>query len=146
MLRISKKSEYGIIALKHLLNQPEGAFSRAKEIAELYNIPSEALAKILQTLVRRGIVKSIQGARGGYVLATGGEETTLSQIIESIDGPVGIVDCVLSEAEEGDCTQSASCNIVDPFRIIQEQFMTFLSRISLSDINNEIEMRRVTWH
>ncbi len=143
MLRISKKSEYGIMALKHLLNQPAGTFGRAKEIADIYSIPSEALAKILQTLARKGILKSIQGARGGYVLAKSGDNIKLSEIIECIEGPVGIVDCVTSEP--CGCVQIDNCTISDPFRVIQEQFMIFLSRISLLDINNEMEMRQVSW-
>lgn len=143
MLKISKKSEYGIIALKHLLNQPAGEFSRARDIAQFYNIPGEVLAKILQVLARRGIVKSIQGARGGYVLAKDGNAIKLSDIIECIEGPVGLVDCV--GQSDCDCVQYSNCNISDPFRIIQKQFMIFLSGISLADIDNEMEMQRVSW-
>jgi len=149
MLRISKKSEYGIIALKYMLNQPKGIVIRAKEIAETYRISSEVMAKILQKLARKGIVQSYQGAKGGYILAKDGSGISLSEIIETIDGPVGIVECMT----DGDCgcQQLDYCNIRDPFRVIQKQFKTFLSRISLADINNEIEnneieLKRVVWH
>jgi Rrf2 family protein len=144
MLRISKKSEYGIIALKYMLNQPKGSIIRAKEIAEMYRISSEIMAKILQKLARKGIVQSHQGAKGGYILAKDGAGISLSEIIETIDGPVGIVECMT----EGDCgcQQLDYCNISDPFRVIQKQFKTFLSQISLADINNEIEIQRVVWH
>ncbi len=64
MLRLTKKSEYGIIALKHMMNQPVDTVISAKEIAECYNIPAENMAKILQMLVRKGVVSSCQGARG----------------------------------------------------------------------------------
>jgi len=143
MLKLSKKVEYGIIALKHLLNQPKNEFARAKEIAEAYNIPQEVMAKILQTLTRQGIVRSIQGARGGYVLAKSGKEIKLSNVIECIDGPVGLVDCV--NEDNKDCEQIVNCNIIDPLRVIQEQFLIFLSKISLEEINNEIEMQKVSW-
>ncbi len=144
MLRISKKSEYGIIALKYMLNQPKGTVIRAKEIAETYRISSEIMAKILQKLARKGIVQSYQGAKGGYLLTKDGAGISLSEIIETIDGPVGIVEC-MSDAECG-CRQLDHCNIRDPFRLIQKQFKTFLSGISLADINNEIEIQRVVWH
>lgn len=144
MLRLSKKTEYGIIALKHMLNQPMGAVNSAKEIATVYNIPNEIMAKILQVLARKGIVISSQGARGGYVLAKTGNEITLSDIIESIEGPVGIVDCV--DDATCDCVQIETCNISEPLKVIQKQLKLFLSNISLEDINNEIELNRVVWH
>ena len=145
MLRLSKKSEYGIIALKHMLNQPEGPIIRAKDVASLYNIPLEAMAKTLQTLARSGIVKSCQGAKGGYVLGRAGDQISLSEIIESIEGPLGIVDCVVG-ASECDCVQLENCNISDSFQVIQKQFKLFLAGISLADINNEMEMQHVVWH
>ena len=143
MLRLTKKSEYGIIALKHMLNQPAGTVSRAKEIAEIYNIPAEIMAKVLQRLVQTGFVQSSQGAKGGYILAKEADAISLSQIIESIEGPVGIVECVSDP--DCNCMQLENCNINDPFRIIQRQFKTFLSSISLADINNEAQIQRVVW-
>ncbi|MFQ5648715.1 MAG: RrF2 family transcriptional regulator [bacterium] len=144
MLKLSKKSEYGIIALKHMLNQPAGEVSTAKDIARVYNIPAEVMAKILQTLARKGIVQSSQGAKGGYFLAREGGRISLSEIIESIEGPVGIVNCV--NDQDCDCVQLTNCNISDPFKVIQKQFKIFLSGISLADINDQMEMQRVRWY
>ncbi len=144
MLKLSKKSEYGIIALKHMLNQPAGQVTRAKEIASAYNIPSEVMAKILQQLVKSDIIQSSQGARGGYELAKFGENISLSEIIECIEGPVGLVDC--ASEDECDCVQLLNCNISEPFKVIQQQFKLFLTGISLADINNEIEIQKVVWH
>lgn len=127
-----------------MLNQPAGAIIRARDVASLYNIPLEAMAKTLQTLARSGIVVSCQGAKGGYVLGRAGDTISLSEIIESIEGPLGIVDCV--GASECDCVQLENCNISDPFQVIQKQFKLFLAGISLADINNEVEMQRVVWH
>ena len=143
MLKLSKKSEYGIIALKHMLNQPADSVTTAKDIAKLYNIPAEVMAKIMQTLTRNGLVNSCQGAKGGYILGKKGELISLSEIIESIEGPFGIVECVNDPT--CDCVQLSNCNISDPFKVIQKQLRTFLSNISLADINNEIEIQRVVW-
>ncbi len=92
MLRMTKKSEYGIIALKHMMNQPADTVTSAKEIAGRYNISTEIMAKILQRLARKGMVSSCQGAHGGYVLAKDANKISLSEIIESIEGPVGLVE------------------------------------------------------
>jgi len=140
MLRLTKKSEYGIIALKHMMNQPGDRVTSAKEIADHYNIPAEIMAKILQRLARKGMVSSCQGAHGGYVLAKEAPKISLSEIIESIEGPVGLVECV-TDPDCG-CRQLEKCNISDPFHVIQKQFKIFLSGISLADINNELEMQR----
>ncbi|MFQ5603248.1 MAG: RrF2 family transcriptional regulator [bacterium] len=143
MLRLTKKSEYGIIALKHMLNLPEGTVTRAKEIAEIYNIPSEIMAKILQQLTRQGLIQSCQGAKGGYILAKKGNLIKLSEIIETMEGPFELVECMTET--DCNCMQLENCNISDPLRIIQKQFKIFLSRISLEDINNELEMERTVW-
>ncbi|MFQ5638592.1 MAG: RrF2 family transcriptional regulator [bacterium] len=141
MLRITKKTEYGIIALKHILNKPEGRIVKAKEIAELYNIPSEIMAKILQKLTRNGIICSTQGAKGGYLLARAGSKISLSDIIETIEGPFGIVECM--NDDDCNCMQITNCNISDPFRIIQQRFKTLLANISLADLDNELEIQKV---
>lgn len=141
MLRITKKAEYGIIALKHILNQPDGRVSRAKEIAQIYNIPSEIMAKILQQLARHGMVCSIQGAKGGYILAKDGNKISLSDIIQALEGPLGIVECAAND--ECGCMQLPYCNIRSPFNVIQEQFKTFLSGIYLADLNNGMVIPKV---
>ncbi len=70
MLRLSKKSDYALIAMKHLAMRPDGgASSSAREISESYDIPLELLAKVLQRLVRARLLVSVQGTRGGYRLA-----------------------------------------------------------------------------
>ncbi|MFQ5824721.1 MAG: RrF2 family transcriptional regulator [bacterium] len=138
MLRLTKKSEYSIIALKHMFNKPTGLVTSAKEIAITYNIPSEIMAKILQRLAQKGIVQSCQGAKGGYILAKAGNRISLAEIVETIEGPFGIVGCMTDS--DCNCMQLDNCNISDPFRVIQQQFKIFLSGISLADINNEIEM------
>ncbi len=71
MLRLSKKADYALIAMKHLAIRPDAASASAREIAEQYDIPVELMAKVLQRLARRGLVTSHQGTRGGYRLARG---------------------------------------------------------------------------
>ena len=73
MLRLSKKSDYALIAMKHLATRPDAAARRsAREISEAYDIPLELLAKVLQRLVRARLLVSVQGTRGGYRLGRHG--------------------------------------------------------------------------
>ena len=73
MLRLSKKADYALMAMKHLATRTDLASASAREIAEQYDIPVELMAKVLQRLARRGLLTSHQGTRGGYRLAHGAE-------------------------------------------------------------------------
>ena len=73
MLRLSKKADYALMAMKHLATRTDLASASAREIAEEYDIPVELMAKVLQRLARRGLLTSHQGTRGGYRLARGAE-------------------------------------------------------------------------
>ncbi len=136
MLRLSRKAEYGIIALKYMLSRPSDQTCSAREIAERYNIPVELMAKVLQKLAKDGMLQSAQGVHGGYVLAVPPSQISVADVVESIDGPIGIVECVISE-DECKCIQYTTgvCNINDPFVRIQGKFKNFLSGISLVDLN-----------
>ena len=88
MLRLSKKVDYALMAMKHLAGRPDAASASAREIAEQYDIPVELLAKVLQSLARRVLVTSLQGTRGGYRLARPTAQITVAEIIQAIDGPL----------------------------------------------------------
>ena len=65
MLRLSKKADYALIAMKHLAQKQDATSASAREIAGAYDIPIELMAKVLQKLVRTGLLRSLQGTRGG---------------------------------------------------------------------------------
>ena len=98
MLRLSKKADYALMAMKHLALRGDRGSSSAREIAEQYDIPIELLAKVLQRLVRRGLLASQQGTRGGYQLARGPIQISVADVIQAIDGPVTVTAC---SSEEG---------------------------------------------
>src|ERR1700757_1797981 len=105
MLRLSKKADYALMAMKHLaLRGDRGvqATSSAREIAELYDIPIELLAKVLQRLVRGGLLASHHGTRGGYELARQPARISVADVIQAIDGPVTVTAC---STDEGQCEQ-----------------------------------------
>src|SRR5262252_5778108 len=92
MFRLSKKSDYGLIALKHLAQHNEESIS-AREIAAHYNIPAELLAKVLQRLARKGLLTSQQGINGGYVLAKDPANISIVDVVEALEGPISITPC-----------------------------------------------------
>ena len=131
MLRLSKKADYALIAMKHLALRGDGS-SSAREIASLYDIPIELLAKILQRLVRRGLLASQQGTRGGYQLAQLPARISVADVIQAIDGPVTVTAC--STTESGNCEQYAKCNVRDPLWRVRERILSALGECTIAEL------------
>ena len=93
MLRLSKKADYALIAVWYMAVPGQRAVASAREIAEHHDLPLELLAKVLQQLVRKGIVRSVQGINGGYSLSRSAVETSVADIVEAIDGPLMLTAC-----------------------------------------------------
>lgn len=129
MLRLSKKADYALIAMKHLACR--SGSSSAREIAEQFAIPSELLAKVLQRLVRRGLLTSQQGTRGGYQLARAAEAISVADVIQAIDGPLTVTACA---AHQGRCGQFDTCNIRDPLRHIRERIIAALATCTVAEL------------
>lgn len=131
MLRFSKKADYALIALADLASRPDGASSSAREIAERYNIPVELMAKVLQRLVRMGMVASHQGTRGGYHLARDAAQISVADVIQGIDGPVLVTAC---SDEDESCDQYATCNVRDPLWRLKDSIVQLLATFTVNEL------------
>ena len=132
MLRLSKKADYALIAMKHLAQKSSGAPSTsAREIAELYGIPIELMAKVLQRLVRTGLLVSTQGTRGGYTLGRPSASISVADVIQAIDGPLTVTAC---STEKIDCEQFSKCSIRDSLWQIRERIAAALDTVSLAEM------------
>lgn len=138
MLRLTKKADYGLIALKHLAELPEGQAQSAKEIAEAYHIPTPLLAKVLQTLARSGLVISHAGIYGGYSLGRPANKITAFEVIRSIEGPLFIASCTTSH---GNCDLLNSCTVKEPLRKLNNTIQALLNDMRISDLCEESKMR-----
>jgi Rrf2 family protein len=134
MLKLTKKADYGLIALKHLAVNLARGSSSAKEIADTYGIPLPLLSKILQKLSKAGFLRSEHGTNGGYKLARGPEEITALEIIKTIDGPIFLTSCF---TEHGFCTHSERCSVREPLRRVHEGILRLLSNITISELSKE---------
>jgi Rrf2 family protein len=134
MLRLSKKADYALMAMKHLALRPGGGCSSAREIAEQYNIPIELMAKVLQRLVRKGLLSSQQGTRGGYQLAREPSVVSVADVIQAIDGPLTVTACSIHKER---CGQFAKCNVRDPLWRIRERIISALATCSVSEMAAE---------
>ena len=138
MLKLTKKADYALMAMKHLADQTdEGTRSAsAKDVADSFGIPPEALAKILQRLVKAGLLHSKHGTNGGYTLARDAGKITAFEVIRAIDGPLFITSCV---TVRGECGQSDRCTIREPLRKVNESIEAVLRRIKVSHMREEPE-------
>jgi len=134
MLKLTKKADYGLIAVKHLAEFGEQRSCSAKDIAEEYRIPQAALAKILQKLVKNGLLVSQHGMNGGYVLARDARNISALEVIKAIDGPLFITSC---GDEKHGCYQSRKCTVREPLRKVNESIQQVLSRISIADMKEQ---------
>jgi Rrf2 family protein len=131
MLRLSKKADYALMAMKHLAMRSDAASASAREIAEQYDIPIELMAKVLQRLARRGLLTSHQGTRGGYRLSRPSTNISVADIIQAIDGPVTVTAC---STDDEKCDQYAKCSVRDPLWRIKDRILSALATCSLQEV------------
>lgn len=115
MLKISRKAEYALLALGQLSSlaaEGGGPTCTARELARRLSAPRELLSKVLQSLARAGLVRSEKGVRGGYALARSATRISVADLVEAVDGPVALVDC-LDDPEA--CDRRADCCLREPF-------------------------------
>jgi Rrf2 family protein len=136
MLRLSKKSDYALIAMKHLATRSDATSSSAREISETYDIPLELLAKVLQRLVRAKLLVSVQGTRGGYRLARTAAAISVADVIQAVDGPVTVTAC---STDDHNCDQFSKCSVRDPLWKIKNRILDALNTVSVQEMAQESE-------
>ena len=134
MLKLSKKADYGLIAVRHLATGTQTGSCSAKEIAETYNIPPQLLAKILQKLVKNGLLVSRHGTNGGYALARDPSTMSAFEVIRAIDGPLFITSCM---THRGECDQSPKCTVREPLHKVNDSIIRALSSVTISSLGEE---------
>jgi FeS assembly SUF system regulator len=133
MLKLSKKADYALIAVRHLATQAERSHSAA-DIAHLYCISGPLLAKVMQRLAKHGVVTARHGSSGGYQLARHPNEISALEVISAVDGPLMITSCVTSH---GNCDQSLKCTVREPLRRVNESIVGVLRHVTIAQMTEE---------
>ena len=134
MFKLSKKADYGLIAMKHLAKHGQQHACSASEIAEEYGISATLMAKVLQKLARRSLVTAKHGSTGGYQLAKAPEQISTLEVITAIDGPVLITSCVTTH---GNCDATERCSIKEPLRRVNESILSVLGTVTVAQLTEE---------
>jgi len=131
MLSLSRKTEYGLMALSHLSSLPPDRLANVGEIAATAKIPRELLAKILSEMVKAGLATSYTGPSGGFCLSRPLSDISLAQVMTVLENRPLMVACA---AEPGSCERSHSCNICQPLTKVHRRVAKLLEDTPLSDL------------
>lgn len=134
MFKLSKKADYGLIAVKHLAMHRSDHACSANEIAEEYGISVTLMAKVLQRLAKEGVVIAKHGSTGGYQLTKEPNKVSALDVISAIDGPVLITSCVTSH---GTCETTERCSVREPLRKVNESILGVLSTVTIAQMSEE---------
>ncbi len=132
MLRLTKRADYGMMAMRYLAEHAEDHKAHsARDIADAYKIPLPVLAKTLQALAKAELVASQHGAMGGYALARPATTISTLEVIAAFDGPPTITSCVTLH---GSCEMVHHCNVKEPLRRVNERIRSVLGSISIAEL------------
>ena len=135
----SRSAEYAIRAFVNLTQVPEGKYAMVKNIAKEEGIPAHFLAKILQQLARKGLLRSSKGPTGGFHLRQDPANISLMDIVQSLDGLGDYEKCASGLAE---CTDDMPCGMHDAWKAVRSRIIDYLKDTSIADIRAALDEKR----
>jgi Rrf2 family protein len=139
MLQITRDGEYGVRAVIHLAGKTPGTLTLISEIAEAQEVPKSYLSKIMQQLVRSGLVRSRRGAKGGFELSRPAANITLRETIEAVEGAINLNICL--EAP-GACSRDRTCPTHPVWREAQKKLFEVLDGKTMAELAADGEKLR----
>lgn len=131
MIRLSRSTDYALMALSDLAALPADETLSARRVAAGRGLPADLVAKILQGLRRAGLVSTRQGVLGGYRLTRPADEVPLLEVIEAVEGPLALVECGL---DEHNCSLTSTCGVRTPLQRVHDLVTGTLSRLTLAHL------------
>lgn len=129
MLRLTRRAEYGLMAMAFLAGR-ESVHTSVREMGERLRVPRRLLAEVLKDLARGGLVEGARGPNGGYRLIAEAGELPLGRVLEVLEGPIQVADC----ADGGRCELETGCAIQNGMRFVAERIREVLDQSTLSDL------------
>jgi Rrf2 family protein len=134
-MKINRATDYAVRAMVHLAAAPSGQKVPLSALAEATDVRQSFLSKILQQLVRQGLVTSYAGSGGGFCLNVDPQSVTLLQVIEAMEGPLQLNVCLASGRS---CERTPSCPVHPVWRRAQAAITGVLGGVSLAELAREI--------
>jgi FeS assembly SUF system regulator len=130
MLRLSKLTDYGTLIMTHLARDPRGVHA-ANEIAVGVQLSLPTVTKVLKILARAGLLHSQRGTKGGYALARAPEQISVAEVVEALEGPIGLTECGVTP---GSCAQEPSCSVRGNWQLISNAVLGALRGVTLAQM------------
>jgi FeS assembly SUF system regulator len=131
VIRLSRLADYGVALMTRMAQDASGVHT-AVGLAESTGIPTPTVSKVLATLARQGVLRSVRGAHGGYALTGLPDQITVACIIAAIDGPIALTQCI--EDGPGACGVESLCLTRRGWKLINQAVFNALNGVSLADI------------
>ena len=132
-MRFSVKAEYGVKAILELAAQAERRPLQVRSIAKKQGLPVRFLEHVMNALKKAGLVESIRGAQGGYLLNRSPKEISLGDVLKAIDGPITAKSCI-SDRKLQTCEEGGICIVQDVWEEVRHSFTNILNSITLQDM------------
>lgn len=133
MLRLTKKVDYGILAMAQLAAAP-GTVVSARELSERFNLSPRLMANILKTLAREGIVESVRGLHGGYTLERAPEGITLGDLVRTLEGRFNFAECSGHSGEVMLCELMGQCPAMDVVQRVHAKIEHVLDQVTCAEL------------
>lgn len=137
MFNLNRKTDYALVALARLASDEDGEPLSARAISEEFDLPLQGLMGILKELNRAGLVDSIRGVKGGYVLGRAADAITVADVIQTIEGPAQLAPCC-DDTDDGDdcvtCRLLARCPISSAIRELSGHISQYLNTVTIAQL------------
>lgn len=128
MFKVSRKSEYALMAIQHLARQERDCVVSVADLAAEHGIPPDLLAKVLQGLKRAGILVASKGAGGGYRLARSAAEIRFLDVVRPFEEQIAVVSC---HGAVSDCERTDACTLKDPMSVLNAYLMRQFEQMTM---------------
>lgn len=144
LMRFTTWAEYGLILSLHLARRAVDGPLAARDLAEREGLPRDYVEQILLRLRRAGLVESVRGTKGGYLLARGAGAISVKDVIEAAEQHTFEVNCDMHQVDPDRCRPSTACSIRPIWRELQRRIDGLLEGITLADlVRREAEVERL---
>jgi Rrf2 family protein len=134
MNKINRKVEYALIGLKHMRSKSPGELTSVKELTLHYGCPFEMTSRVMQTLAQKGVLRSEQGAHGGYQITKDLNRISFYDLMAMILGPMAVAKCMHGSELQSACELRETCNIVSPVQILNRRLAEFYRDLTIAEL------------
>lgn len=131
MLRLNRITDYAVVVLTQMANEPDKRVT-APQLSDESNVPAPTVAKVLKALAKEGVLASQRGVNGGYRLARPAGDISMLEVIRALEGPISLTACV--DGAEGDCNVELLCPVRGNWDRVNTAIRSALADVSLEDM------------